>query len=226
MTFFFINPRQIHRASRKSSGEIYAVVFDLKLLKLPTENDPANTLVDEIIHQKKQFCVKPEQNTGFHSELLPAIRKITECSGRSLEAGAESYHILSCLYSIMASSCRVGFFEDIPSNTLNSMQHIITLIDYINAHYADELTAECLAKQIRLSPTALYSLFRDYIGVTPVNYINSVRIRESYRFLEQGMRVTETAVTVGLPNVSYFIKIFKDSTGLTPLQWINRKKQK
>ena len=73
---FFINPRQIHHACRKGPGEIYAVVFDLNLLKLPTENDPTNTLIEDIIHQKKQFCIKPEQNTEFYSELLPGIRKL------------------------------------------------------------------------------------------------------------------------------------------------------
>ena len=78
---------------------------------------------------------------------------------------------------------------------------------------------------MNLSPTYLYSLFRTYLGVTPLNYINSVRLREAYGLLEEGRSVTEAASGVGIPNVSYFIKLFKSATGVTPFQWKSRKKQ-
>ena len=123
----------------------------------------------------------------------------------------------------MAVCLKSPCVEERGTNSHEKLRYVMEMMDYINDHYQESLTAEYLAKQINLSPTYLYALFRDYIGITPVNYINSIRLREAYRLLEQGMSVTQTATAVGIPNVSYFIKLFKSATGQTPLQWNGNK---
>ena len=61
----FINPRQIHRAVRNGPGEVYAFVFDLTLLKISDDNDHSNRLIDEVIHQKKQFITLLRNRNGI-----------------------------------------------------------------------------------------------------------------------------------------------------------------
>jgi iron complex transport system substrate-binding protein len=126
----------------------------------------------------------------------------------------------------MAVCLKTDSFAELSDKSRGSMRYVMELIDYINEHYRESLTAETLSRQMNLSPTYLYSLFRTYLGVTPLNYINSVRLREAYGLLEEGRSVTEAASAVWIPNVSYFIKLFKSATGVTPFQWKSRKKQK
>ena len=99
-------------------------------------------------------------------------------------------------------------------------------MEYIGEHYREPLNVSTLAKYLSISETYLFRLFRNYVGCTPINYINSVRLREAYRLLEEGMDVTGTAAAVGIQNVSYFIKLFKSTTGQTPLGWIKEKKER
>ena len=157
---------------------------------------------------------------------LELFENIEEYSRKPIPYGAESYSLLSCLYGIMAVCLKTDSFAELSDKSRGSMRYVMELIDYINEHYREPLTAETLSRQMNLSPTYLYSLFRTYLGVTPLNYINSVRLREAYGLLEEGRSVTETASGVGIPNVSYFIKLFKSATGVTPFQWKSRKKQK
>ncbi|MBR4744058.1 MAG: helix-turn-helix transcriptional regulator [Oscillospiraceae bacterium] len=223
---FFINPRQIHSAVRKGPGEVYAVVFDLNILKMPDHNAPSNRLIDDILQQSKRFITKPERDSALYLKTLNLFENIEEFSRKPIRYGAESYSLLSCLYGIMAISIKTDSFAEFDDKSRGSMRYVMELIDYINGHYRESLTAEVLSKQLNLSPTYVYSLFRTYLGVTPLNYINSVRLREAYHLLEHGRSVTEAAYAVGIPNVSYFIKLFKNATGVTPLQWKSRKKQK
>jgi AraC-like DNA-binding protein len=219
----FINPRQIHRAVRNGPGEVYAFVFDLTSLKISDDNDRSNRLIDEVIHQKKQFITKPKRDSHLYQKTKELFSVVMAYGSDPVGCGAEAYEFLSCLYGIMAVCLKSPCVEERGANSREKLRYVMEMMDYINDHYQESLTAEYLAKQINLSPTYLYALFRDYIGITPVNYINSIRLREAYRLLEQGMSVTQTATAVGIPNVSYFIKLFKSATGQTPLQWNGNK---
>ena len=222
---FFINPRQIHRAYRKTFGSIFAIVFDLPLLRTADSGNPVNRLLDDVAGQKKQFFPKAEQGSALYRELLPSLREITGFSNRPIPFGEESYRILSCLYSVTAACLKANFFREIKHGNLYSLRYILEIMDYIDQNFWDHLTAACLADRLKLSETYLYRLFREYIGVTPVNYINSIRILKACRFLENGTNVTQAAALAGFANVSYFIRLFREITGLTPRQWVSRKKQ-
>ena len=193
---------------------------------MPDPNAASNALIDDILRQSRQFITKPERDTVPYRKTLELFTAIEEYSGKPIEYGAESYSLLSCLYGIMAACIRTDSFVEFGETGRGSMRYLMEIIDYINGHYREPLSAETLSGQMNLSPTYLYALFRNYLGITPVNYINSVRLRESYRLLEQGRNVTEVAAAVGIPNVSYFIKIFKSATGQTPLQWKNARNMK
>ena len=217
----FVNPRSIHRAYRRSTGDIYAIVFDLKLLKISCSTPNATSLiVDEILAQNKKFCTKPEPSTELYRGLKPPIAAITEYACKTIPAGEDTCRIMSCLYQIMAECYRANFFEEVTQP--RRMNYIMKLIDYIDTNYSSDITISSLSKEINLTEAYLYQLFREYIGLSPKNYINSVRIREACRLLMRGKNVSDTAICVGFSNVSYFIKLFKDTTGYPPHQWAKK----
>ncbi|MGI6744016.1 MAG: AraC family transcriptional regulator [Eubacteriales bacterium] len=215
----FINPRHIHHAYRKDHGEVYAIVWDLNILKIPIENNPNNLLINDIINNKKQFSVRHAYESDLNNELLPYVNTITECSNRQVKYGEESYRILSCLFAILALCCKRNCFTAVHDEIPNSMHYIMKILDYIDNHYMDNLTADTLSHNLNLSPTYLYSLFRKCLGLTPLNYIHSIRLKKAQQLLEQGNSVTWVSSMVGFNNVSYFIKLFKNATGMTPFQW-------
>lgn len=69
-------------------------------------------------------------------------------------------------------------------------------------------------------PYHLHRTFKRLTGVTPIEYIQETRIRNARNYLSQSNKtIGEIALLVGLPNIPYFITLFKKKTGLTPTEY-------
>ncbi len=61
---------------------------------------------------------------------------------------------------------------------------------------------------------------RKFMGVTPSDYINRLRMAHAARALTtDGDPVAQIAADCGIPNMSHFHKLFRTAHGLTPLQY-------
>lgn len=93
---------------------------------------------------------------------------------------------------------------------------VIRLRSYVENHYMNPITSEDLSRVLNSSRSAMYRRFRDYFGVSPSHYINSVRIRRAQFLLSETDRsVGEIAAAVGIPDVFYFARLFRETTGET-----------
>ena len=94
---------------------------------------------------------------------------------------------------------------------------IAGVAEYIDRNYAEPLTLQVLADVGHGSPYHLHRTFKRVLGMTPVAYIHRKRIEQAKQLLlSSDMPVTEIGPSVGLPNLSYFITLFKKKTGCTP----------
>lgn len=105
-----------------------------------------------------------------------------------------------------------------------------SMIVYIHEHYAEKITVPQLAETAFLSERECYRVFQNHLHMTPIDYIRSYRIQTACRMLaESQMPVTEVGNACGMRNTSYFGKIFRETTGYTPLQyrrkWQNNNKK-
>lgn len=63
-------------------------------------------------------------------------------------------------------------------------------------------------------------MMRKYLGQTPSDYINTIRMAHAARALTtDGEPVSQIAADCGIPNMSHFHKLFRAAYGLTPLQY-------
>lgn len=89
-------------------------------------------------------------------------------------------------------------------------------ISYINAHFAEPLTLEILAKNSFVSVNQLCKIFKHNFGTTVAKYIVSKRISEAKKYLSSGKSVSETALLCGFPDYANFIRVFKKFVGTSP----------
>ena len=59
--------------------------------------------------------------------------------------------------------------------------------------------------------------FREYIGVSPIDYRNDIRLTHAKNKLQSGeYNVSEAAYESGFTNLSFFIRLYKKKYGHTP----------
>ncbi len=96
---------------------------------------------------------------------------------------------------------------------------------YIDEHYADDITLDFLAKHAFVNKFHLIHVFSEQLGISPINYLIERRITEAKFLLKKTyMNVTEISKAVGFSSPAFFSKRFKASVGSTPL--VYRKQNK
>lgn len=98
-------------------------------------------------------------------------------------------------------------------------EQIKGMLLYVHSHYGEKLTVKDVAKAACISERACFDLFRKHLRTTPMEYINSFRLRCACSLLTQtGDSVTEISAACGMNN-SYFCQMFRESTGFTPMEY-------
>lgn len=93
-------------------------------------------------------------------------------------------------------------------------------IQYIAQNFASNLTLDDVAQHVHLNSAYFSTLFKQSTGSSFKEYLNMVRIEESKRLLTNtSYSVIDIAVATGFEDQSYFSKVFKKYTGLTPKQY-------
>jgi len=91
---------------------------------------------------------------------------------------------------------------------------------FIEEHYADPISLAGIAKIFATNASALSRSFRRYMGVPPINYLNRVRVQAAKGLIETtDMSLTEVCSKVGYESLTYFGRVFREFTGVTPSQY-------
>ena len=98
------------------------------------------------------------------------------------------------------------------------------LRSFIHENYQKQISAADIAAAARISPKYAARLFKSEYGVSPVHYLNQYRIQCAQTILQHGpVAINELAESVGIPDPSYFCKLFrKFSSGLSPSQFAKK----
>ena len=93
-------------------------------------------------------------------------------------------------------------------------------VEYIRAHYAEDVTLDDMAENVHLSSIYFHNMFKAAIGVTPHKFLLSVRLDEAKKQLAASTKpFAEIAASCGFPSQSYFNFVFKREFGITPRKY-------
>ncbi len=99
-------------------------------------------------------------------------------------------------------------------------ERIARLLDYIADRIAEPITISQLADKACLTKAHLVRAFRRDLGITPLQYVIRRKIRHAQTLLLGTTRtVSEIGQSVGFPDTSYFIRMFKKHIGYTPQEY-------
>ncbi|WP_179232803.1 helix-turn-helix domain-containing protein [Paenibacillus rigui] len=96
-------------------------------------------------------------------------------------------------------------------------------IGYMYKHYSEKIKLDTLAEIAGLTETSYSRSFKKAKGVTPVQYLNQIRIESSKALLKRELPIQDVAASVGFGNEFYFSRMFKRTIGLSPTIYMKRK---
>jgi AraC family transcriptional regulator len=104
------------------------------------------------------------------------------------------------------------------------VKRLTRVIDYIEAHFTEEIGLSSLAGVACLSEFHFSRLFRMATGLAPHRYVTLRRVQEAQKQLElhRDSSLVEIALRLGFGSQANFIRVFRKSTGFTPGQYRSR----
>ena len=182
--------------------------------------------------QNEPFVFEPKSPQVFSSLFARAEKAWKE------KRPAYEEKCLEILYAVLAALKEGAAYSPSAHKRL-----LAPAAEYIHEHYAEKrLYGARLAALCGVSETYFRRLFFEVYGVTPVAYINALRVQRAKDLLSErgaqrekerrqsgakiGQRKSREACTIGeiaelcgFPDVFYFTRLFKKVTGVPPAKW-------
>lgn len=94
------------------------------------------------------------------------------------------------------------------------------LLDFIHKNYASDLTVKKLADMAHVTPEYFSKIFKDHIGISPIQYILFYRITQARLLLQnKDNKIEWVGRQCGFSDIHYFSRAFKKYEGISPSQY-------
>jgi len=105
---------------------------------------------------------------------------------------------------------------------INHIESIERAVAYIKEHCAEPLTREEVCKVAMMSRTTFTKVFHRITGKTMTDYIHTLRVDMAKQlFSETDLSITEVGNLCGFESSTYFGRVFKKKSGMTPREFIH-----
>lgn len=102
----------------------------------------------------------------------------------------------------------------------SSNEKVDKLISYINENIADDVSLDKLAEISYINKYYMCHMFKDNVGLSIKEYINTRRIAMAKKLLSTGEDFTTICFKCGFNDYSTFYKTFKKFTGMSPRKFL------
>ena len=124
-----------------------------------------------------------------------------------------SFYYLSKLYDLL---WRIDECNSRPPGKYRKLRFALS---ELSVRYCENLPVSYYSALCDMSEGSFRRLFHEYIGMSPVEYRNRLRLQNAKNKLQSGeYNVSEVAELCGFSNLSFFIRLYKKKYGYTPKQ--------
>ncbi len=94
-------------------------------------------------------------------------------------------------------------------------------LEYVDENYMHQPTLNDIAKHSGLSRHHFARIFKEYVGVTPMQFLQATTLEHAKKHLENSKSILETSLDVGLSSSSRLHDLFINFEGITPNEYKN-----
>lgn len=159
-------------------------------------------------------------SVAWEKEILDLIAEVSDAA-REKEFGYEFVvrEKLTRIFLVIFKN-QSSISELIQNESSQELQHLKTMIRYIQNNYSEPLMIEDLARSASISEREVQRSFRNVIQQSPIQYLIRYRIEKACYMLDSGEEsIIDICNSCGFSSPSYFAKTFKSIVGCTPREY-------
>ena len=109
-----------------------------------------------------------------------------------------------------------------PQSNIDYSNHIVKATqEYLENHYAEDISLENMAEQVNISPQYFSKLIKKTTGFNFIDWLSMLRVKKAKELLtNSNLTVKEVCFMVGYKDPNYFSRIFKKRIGITPSEYV------
>lgn len=223
-----IHYTEIEKRSGNWSSDRRKDLINSILLNITKEDDQVENAINALTIEVQSELLDIQTMKDFHAELMLALNQKAE--ELSLTWNIEHYDsawpnlertaYMSWL-SKLISRLREAYLEG--KHSKFSRDDIAKALAYLDSNYMNITSLNDVAKHINLNKSYFSQIFKREIKENFTVYLTKLRIDKAKDLLsESDTKVYEVSSLVGIENYRYFSKVFKELTGLTPIEYRKR----
>lgn len=166
---------------------------------------------------KRSFFIKLEESPVI-ATLIRTIFDEMQCAGA---------HYRECVrgvvYALLFEIARFNDREAGQSVGKSISLQLESAIEYVDKNYPNDFKIADLANECHMSETHFRRIFQEKMNMTPVEYVNFVRVRKACELIDKtDISMEDVAEKVGFVTPSTFNRNFRRIIGTSPYQWKKR----
>ncbi len=215
----FINSKVLHQFTSDDYGVMPNIVF-APIFIAQEQTVIYEKFIAPIEKSTMEYLIFRKDNE-WQSRGLELLNTLFQCMSAEEFNELQVRNLLSEAWLIIIEHIRHNLEENKYRNDSNSSSNRVKLmIQYIRAHYMEEIRLEDIAVSANISKNTAMRYFGANIGISPVDYLIRYRIGISCKLLkETSDKISNIADCVGYENTSYFCRLFRKYVGVSPKEY-------
>mgnify|MGYP000952953154 FL=1 len=214
---FVVSPGNLHlMGSQTGTVDYYTFLFPLKYISFRTDDMLDEKLLEPLNSGHLMICPRVKDTAKELCEQLIEIYEAKKDESESKITTQVRTKII--LLQFILEMWEKGFVIENDKSGRNTIEK--EMISYIQQNFMEKISLKEFSEQFHLSEKYISRYFKEHFHITLSQYITHLRLEHAKQLLQDtDTPVTEIAMQSGYQNVSYFIRSFKKTYGVSPLKY-------
>ena len=217
---FVVSPGNLHfMGSQTGNVDYFTFLFPLKYISFRTDDILDDKLLEPLNSGHLIISPEIEDTVKEQCEQLVEIYGVKKEESQSKITAQIKTKII--LLQFILELWKKGFIVENDTGGKNTVEK--EMVSYIQQNFTGKILLKEFGEQFHLSEKYISRYFKEHFHITISQYVTYLRLEHAKQLLQDtDIPVTEVAMQSGYQNVSYFIRSFKKTYGMSPLKYRNK----
>ena len=214
---FVVSPGNLHlMGSQTGTVDYYTFLFPLKYISFRTDDMLDEKLLEPLNSGHLMICPRVKDTA---KELCEQLVETYMAKNKKIESEITAQiKTKRILLQFILEMWEKGFVIENDKSGRNTVEK--EMISYIQQNFKEKISLKEFGELFHLSEKYISRYFKEHFHITLSQYITHLRLEYAKQLLQDtDTPVTEIAMQSGYQNVSYFIRSFKKTYGVSPLKY-------